>query len=40
MAGIVFEIKKKFAWKSDIFQPVTEVRESLVFLRCAAAAFE
>jgi len=32
MAGIVFEIKKKFAWKTDILQTVTEVRATSVFL--------
>jgi membrane protein len=32
MAGNDFEIKKKFAWKTDIFQAVTEVRGTFVSL--------
>jgi hypothetical protein len=32
MAGNHFEIKKKFCPKSDIFQAVTEVQASFVFL--------
>jgi len=30
MAGNDFEIKEKFAWKTSIFQEVTEVRATLV----------
>jgi hypothetical protein len=33
MAGNDFEIKKKFAWKTGIFQQVTEVRATLVILQ-------
>jgi len=34
MAGNDFEIKKKFAWKTTIFEQVTEVRPHFVIFRC------
>jgi hypothetical protein len=40
MAGNDFEIKKNFAWKTGIFQQVTEVRATLVILPDPAARVE